>query len=228
MNRTTGIGRRSPFSGIGATAPFIAGVFMPGQSSIAESMAHERAQMAGTANKSPLRLRKRHGSGERPAVTAADGERLVNAQSMRNAVVAALIAIIVFALFWTALSSLLDRVFPWFTVVLGLMTGFAVRTAGRGVDWRFPAVAAFFAVGGALFANIVVAASVTAETFDTGTLHILRAVTSMTWPVFFDEVWSVADGFYAVVGAGFAAFLANRKLTRSQYYGLRLWRETQR
>ena len=64
----------------------------------------------------------------------------------------------------------------------------------------------------------------TAETFDTGTLQVLRAVTSMTWPVFFDEVLTVADGFYALLAAGLAAFLANRPLTRSQYYALRLWR----
>ena len=71
---------------------------------------------------------------------------------------------------------------------------------------------------------VVVAASYTAETFDTGTLQILRAVTGMTWPVFFDEVLTAADGFYAVLAAGLAAFLANRRLTRSQYYALRLWR----
>ncbi len=160
-------------------------------------------------------------------VTAADGERLVNAQSIRNAIVAGLITVIVFSLFWTALSSLLNRIFPWFTVVLGLALGFSVRTAGRGIDWRFPLLAALLAVAGSLFANVVVAASVTAESFGTGTLQVLRSVTSMTWPVFFREVLTVADAFFAVVGAGFAAFFANRKLTRSQYFGLRLWRKEQ-
>jgi hypothetical protein len=174
--------------------------------------------------KSALRLRKKHGSGERRDVDAAKGERLVLAQSMRNALVAGLIAIIVFCVIWTALSSLLDRVFPWLTVLLGVVLGFAVRQGGRGVDWRFPMLAAVLALFGALLGNVVVAASYTAETFDTGTLQILRAVTSMTWPVFFDEVLTVADGFYAVLAAGLAAFLANRRLTRSQYYALRMWR----
>ena len=66
--------------------------------------------------------------------------------------------------------------------------------------------------------------SYTAETFNTGTLHVLRSVTSMTWPVFFDEVLTAADGFYAALSASLAAFLANRRLSRSQYYALRLWR----
>ena len=100
-----------------------------------------------------------------------------------------------------------------------------IRAAGRGVDWRFPALAAGMAVGGAIASNIALAASTTAAEFGIGTLHILQAVTSMTWPVFFDEVWNVADGFFAIVGAAFAAFLAPRRLSRAQRFALRLWRE---
>ena len=110
------------------------------------------------------------------------------------------------------------------TVLLGAMIGFAVQQAGRGVDWRFPVLAAALTLLGALSANILVAASTTADIFDTSTLHVLQSVTSMTWPVFFDEVLTVADGFYAVFSAGLAAFLSQRRLTRSQYHALRLWR----
>lgn len=180
--------------------------------------------MNDSQRQNPLRLRKKHGSGVHRDIDVADGERLVLAQSMRNALVAGLIATIVFCVIWTGLSSLLNKVFPWMTVLLGVMLGFAVRRGGRGVDWRFPLLAAALALFGALLGNVVVAASYTAETYDTGTLQILRAVTSMTWPVFFDEVLTVADGFYAVLAAGLAAFLANRRLTRSQYYALRKWR----
>lgn len=175
-------------------------------------------------NSNPLRLQKRHGSGEAPEATAVDGKRLVDAQSIRNATIAGIITIIVFSVLWTAMTSLLDRVFPWMTVVLGYLLGYAVRRAGHGVDWHFPALAAALAVAGSLVANIVIAADYTAETFATDTLHILQSVTSMTWPVFFDEVLSAADAFYAAVSAGLAAFLANRRLSRQQYYALRLWR----
>lgn len=178
-------------------------------------------------DESPLRLRKKHGSGAMPEFTAADGARLVKAQSVRGAVTASLIAIIVFCVLWVMASSLFARVFPWLTVVLGYMIGYAVRYAGRGVDWYFPVIAAGMALVGALIANVAVAASVTADELGIGTMHILRGATSMTWPVFFDEVWNVADGFFAVVAAALAAFLANRKLTRAQYFGLRRWREGQ-
>lgn len=174
---------------------------------------------------SPLRLRKKHGDGAPLNATAADGERLVEFQSVRNAIIAGLITIIVFSVLWAALSSLLNRMFPWLTILLGFLIGTAVRQAGKGVDWRFPLIAAVFTLVGSLLANIVVAASYTAETFGTGTLQILQAVTSMTWPVYFDEVLTAADVFYAVYAAAFAALLASRRLTRSQYYALRLWRE---
>ena len=173
----------------------------------------------------PLRLRRKHGDGRKSDVTAADGDRLEQAQSFRNAVVAGLITLVVFCVLWVSLSALTNRVFPWMTVVLGGMLGIAIRRAGRGLDWRFPALAAAMAIAGAVISNVVLAASTTAAEYGTGTLHILQAVTSMTWPVFFDEVWNVADGFFAVVAAGLAGFLANRRVTRSEFYALRLWRE---
>jgi hypothetical protein len=181
--------------------------------------------MTDTPPKLPLRLPRKHGPGTRRNVSVADGERLVAAQSIRNAIVVGLIAIIVFCGLWAALTSLVNKVFPWMTVLLGVMLGLAVRRAGRGVDWRFPVLAAVLTLPGALIGNVVIAASYTAETFDTGTFHVLGAVTSMTWPVFFDEVLTAADGFYAVFAAALAAFLANRPLSRSEYHALRLWRD---
>lgn len=175
----------------------------------------------------PLRLRKKHGSGKPTQVTIADGIRLVRAQSARNAVVAGLVVIIIFSVFWVTLSELTNRVFPWFTIVLGFLLGHSTRLAGRGIDWRFPLIAAGMTVAGSLAANIIVAASVTAELLGIGTLDVLRAVTSMTWPVFFDEVLSIADVFYAAIAAALAAFYANRRLTRSEYQALRMWREEQ-
>lgn len=175
--------------------------------------------------KNVLRLRKKHGEGHKVDITVADGARLVRAQSFRNAVIASLIAIILFCVLWISLTALTNRVFPWMTVVLGAGVGLLVRRAGKGVDWRFPALAAVMAVVGSIIGNIVLAASTTAAEYGTGTLQILQAVTSMTWPVFFDEVWNIADGFYAVVAAGVAAFFANPRLTRAEFHALRLWRD---
>jgi len=174
---------------------------------------------------SPLRLRKRHGSGTSKDVTSADAGRLVHAQSVRNAFIASLVAIILFSVFWIALTELTNRFFPWATVVLGFLIGHSIRLAGRGIDWRFPVLAAVMTIFGALAANVILAASVTAEGLGVGTLQLLRAVTSMTWPVFFSEVLTIADFFFAVIGSGLAAFYSNRRLTRNEYLALRLWRD---
>ena len=183
--------------------------------------------MASDKEKQVLRLPKKH---SRETVSNADPERgakLVRMQSARAAITASLIVIIIFSIGWAALSGALGRVFPWMPMVQALLIGIAVRRAGRGLDWRFPSIAASAAILGSVVGNIVVAASTTAAEFGTGTLTVLRAVTEYTWPVFFSEVMTGADFVYAIAAAGIAAYYANRRLTRSQYASYRLWREQQ-
>ena len=172
-----------------------------------------------------LRLPKRHAPKVRREVTAADGARIVSAQSVRDATIAGLVAVIVFCILWSMLSALIDRIFPWFTMLLGLLVGLVVRRAGHGIDWRFPTIAAAYALLGSLAGNIVVAATFTAAEFETGTLTILGAVTSMTWPVFFAEVMTPPDLIYALFAAATAAFFANRRLNRAEFLALRKWED---
>ena len=176
--------------------------------------------------KSVLRLPKRHRGATDPAHPV-DGTRLIKEQSLRNAIYAGLIVIILFSGLWAMLSTLIDKVFPWMTVVLGVLVGMVIRRAGRGLDWRFPVVAAVMALLGALIGNVVVAAAFTAAEFETSTFAILRAVTPMTWPVFFDEVVAPGDFVYAFFGAAMAAFYANRRLGRSEYNAVRKSRQEQ-
>jgi hypothetical protein len=175
--------------------------------------------------KQVLRLPKRHSRDRAARPDPEAGARLVRAQSLRGAVIAAVLAIIAFGALWVLLSTALGRLFPWMTVVQGAIIGLAVRRAGRGLDWRFPAVAAAAAVAGALAGNILVAAAFTAAELDTGILTVLRAASDFTWPVFFDEVMTPADVVYALAAAGVAAFYANRRLTRAEYASYRAWRD---
>ena len=170
-------------------------------------------------------LRKRHESKVRRAPTPADARLLLKAQSVRGAISASLIVIIGFSVLWAMLSVLIDRIFPWMTVIMGIIIGLAVRRAGHGLDWRFPLIAAVCALLGSLGGNIVVAAAFTAPELGTDTLTVLSAVTVMTWPVFFDEVMTPADLIFALVSATVAAFYANRRLTRAEYLALRTWED---
>jgi hypothetical protein len=71
----------------------------------------------------------------------------------------------------------------------------------------------------------VVAAAFTADELNATTLEVLRAVTSMTWPVFFTEVVSAADIIFALFAAAVASYYANRRLSRTEYSAYRMWRE---
>ena len=170
-----------------------------------------------------LRLRKKHLSKVSKEPTQEDARRLVAAQSVRNAIMASLITIILFSILWSMLSQLVGRIFPWMTLLLGILLGLAVRRSGFGLDWRFPALAAVFALLGSLVGNVVVAAAFTAPELGTDTLTVLLNLTVMTWPVFFDEVMTPADLVFALFAAGVAAFYANRRLTRTEYLALRTW-----
>ncbi len=184
--------------------------------------------MSEEQRKQVLRLPKRYSREGAARPDPETGARLVRAQSLRAAFTAAVIVIVAFSVIWAMLSTALDRVFPWMTVIQGLVIGLAVRRAGHGLDWRFPVIAAGAALAGALAGNIIVAAAFTAAEFDTGTLTVLRAATSFTWPVFFDEVMTAADAIYALAAAGLAAYYANRRLTRDQYASYRAWLEQER
>jgi hypothetical protein len=174
--------------------------------------------------RSIVRLPRRH-QGAPYRAAEIDARKLVADQSLPAAIVGGLIVIIAFSILWVMLSTLVGRIFPWMTVLLGIAVGLVIRRAGHGLDWRFPVLAAAMALAGSLIANVVVAAAFTAEELGATTLEILRAATSMTWPVFFREVISAADIVYAVMGAGAAAYFANRRLTRSEYSAWRSWQE---
>jgi hypothetical protein len=172
-------------------------------------------------------MRKRH-TPEAPAQAGpADGLRLVNAQSVRDAILAASVAVILFAVLWAMASTLLGRIFPWMTLLLGVLVGLVIRRAGRGIDWRFPLIAIAMTLAGSLLANVIVAAAFTAEALGTSTVAILRAVTAMTWPVFFDEALSPVDVIYALFAAGIAAFYSQRRLNRTEFMAIRKWEEAQ-
>ena len=172
-------------------------------------------------------MRKRH-TPEAPAqASPADGLRLVNEQSVRDAILAASVAVILFAVLWAMVSTLLGRIFPWMTLLLGVVVGLVIRRAGRGIDWWFPVIAAAITLAGSLFANVIVAAAFTAEALGTSTIAILRAVTTMTWPVFFDEALSPVDVIYALFAAGIAAFYSQRRLNRTEFMAIRKWEDQQ-
>jgi hypothetical protein len=175
--------------------------------------------------RSVLRLRKKHDPAPPDRATAADGARLLEAQSVLYGLLAGVAAIAAFTVLWVLLTDLLGRLLPWLSIALGAVVGLAVRRGGQGFDWRFPVLAVVLTLLGALAGLIVISAGTTARELETTTWNVIVHVTSMTWPVFFDEVVTAADIIYAATGAAIAAFLAVRPLDRREFRAVRLYRE---
>ena len=171
------------------------------------------------------RKKKRKALEDFPPVDAAT---LLKEQSVARAVLGALLALLVFNYAWALSAELFDKVFPWLSMLQGVVVGLAVRRAGRGFDWRFPVVAGVAAWVGAISANFVIAAITTGEELGVSALHVIRNLTSMTFDVFFTETFNVVDHIYAAASAGIAAFFSRRHLNRREVLELRNYEEATR
>jgi hypothetical protein len=177
---------------------------------------------------SVLRLRKRHEPKLRDPPTAAEGARLVQAQSLSFGLLAGLLALALFTAFWVLVTDVANRFLPWMPVLLGIFVGLAVRRGGQGFYGRFPLLAAVLTLLGALAGIIVISAGTTAAELDSSTWAVLWNVTAWTWPVFFDEVLTAADMIFAGTGALLAAFFSFRRLTRREFQAVRRYEEETR
>ena len=158
----------------------------------------------------------------------ADPELLLRQQSVGAAILAAMAAIVICNYLWVLSTDLFGRIFPWLSMIQGLVIGLAVRRMGCGFDWRFPAVAAAGAWLGAVSANFVIAMMTTSQALGVGAYQVVSNLTTMTFGVFFTETFNVVDHIYALSGAALAAFYSTRQLNRREVLALRNSREEMR
>ena len=153
------------------------------------------------------------------------GRRLETSQSLCKALAAGLLAALMFAFLYLAITAATGRILPFLAAFSGLPIGYAVRRAGRGLDWRFPVLAGALAIAGALAGNVLIAAAGTAGESGIALWRIIANVTPMTWPVFFEQAMTGADYVYALAAAGIAAYHARRRLSRRQFFAWRSWQQ---
>ncbi|MEM9208902.1 MAG: hypothetical protein AAGA61_06625 [Pseudomonadota bacterium] len=169
-----------------------------------------------------LRLGKRY---EPQRSKEVDLEKLLNEQSVRSALLGALLAVFIVGVIWVAGGLLFDQFFPWFSVILGLFIGRAVRHYGLGLDWRFPLIAAVAAVIGAFLGSFASALFLTGREFDTSALALLGELTWHTVATFATREFGTVGTIYAGMAAAVAAFFAKRRLDRYEAVALRKYRE---
>lgn len=174
-----------------------------------------------------FRLNQKHSKNLGRTSSIIDGGALLSAQSLPAAILAAVMVVMLMNLIWMTSASLLNRVFPWYAIIQGIPVGYAVRLAGQGLDWRFPVLAAVLAWVGAYTGNFMLAADTAADELGTSALHIISSMSEWTLGLYFEEVVNSVDHVYALSAAGIAAFLAQRRLGRSEEYALRTYKSDQ-
>ncbi len=163
-----------------------------------------------------FRLKQTHSQHLHETNTPASAEKLIAEQSVRAAVTSAAIAIIVCNILWLYTASASGKYFPWIAILQGVAIGFSVRAAGRGLDWRFPLVAALAAWVGAFTGNLFIALAFTAAqnaAIDQGWWLILTS--------FLVNTVTAIDVIYAFCAVAIAIFYSKRRLNRHEVFALR-------
>lgn len=168
-----------------------------------------------------LRLRKKHSRPPDPALFEVNAQKLLDAQSLRRAALASLGIAVVLNIAWLWLSNVTGSFFHWFSLLQGPLIGIGVQRAGRGIDWRFPLLAAAVTFVAAISGNFLVSLVTTGAVLDLSTLQVLRGLTAWSWQTWYAEVLTSVDLIYAAAAASLAAFYATGKLSRQEIFALR-------
>ena len=168
-----------------------------------------------------FRLRtKEPASADAPAPPP-DPRTLIDAQSVIGATAAAVAVMILLCSVWVYVAVVSGRVLPWFSIIQGVFLGLAVRRFGRGLDWRFPLIAAVSALIGAFLGNLLVAVPTTSSTLGASATEVVFGLTWWSFETFFAEVITVVDYIYAFCAMAVAMFYSKRQLNRHEEFALR-------
>ncbi len=146
---------------------------------------------------------------------------ILSQQSVWRAVAGGVAVVLVFGWLWAILSVETGRIFPWFTILIGAIVGLVVRRYGRGLDWRFPLIAALIAWTGAYVENLMIGIVETGRYIEAAPVRVFAGLSKDTIENFFATTVTPVDHIYALCAAGVAAFFAKRKLNRREVLALR-------
>ena len=162
----------------------------------------------------------------RDRARAVDVTRLVGEQSLRGALLGALLAWLLLNFVWVYGCLIFDHFFPWFSVIQGFFIGRAVQHFGRGIDWRFPLLAALTAAVAGFAGSFLSALFLTGREFDTSAVALVGEVSWHTITTFTSREFGAVGTIYAGMSAALAGFFANRRLDRYEAVALRKYRES--
>lgn len=168
-----------------------------------------------------LRLQKKHSRKQPDTGPRPDAALILAQQSIGRAIAGGIAVVFVFGWIWATASMETGRVFPWFSVLIGAIVGLAVQRYGRGLDWRFPVIAAVLAWAGAYVGNLMIGIVETGRYIEAGPFSVFAGLSMDTMENFFANTISPIDHIYAFCAAVAASFLAKRRLNRREVLALR-------
>ncbi len=168
-----------------------------------------------------FRLKQKYGQKRGERLPPADGRKLIAEQSVLRGFLGTLGVALLLCWSWALFVMATNRLFPWFTIVMGTLIGLAMQRFGRGLDWRFPVVAVMIAGVAAYFGNLMIGVLETGRYIEAEPMEVLKGLSSDTMRNFFRNTIGPIDHIYAFSACGVAAFFANRRLKRHEVFGLR-------
>ena len=103
-------------------------------------------------------------------------DRMRAEQSLQAGVVAGLLASIVGAAAWAAISALTRYQIGWMAVAVAGLVGFAIRRVGKGIDARFGCAGAVLALWGCALGNYLVICIQVASEYEVGFTRVLTSL----------------------------------------------------
>ena len=168
-----------------------------------------------------FRLKQKHSREATDKLPPADGRRLLTEQSVFRGFAWSIVVGLLLCWLWAILSVTSGRVFPWFSVLNGAVIGIAMQRFGKGLDWRFPVMAAVIAGLAAYTGNLIISIFETGRYIEAAPLRVLGGLSADTMENFFRITINPIDHIYAFCACGVAAFFANRRLKRHEVFGIR-------
>lgn len=168
-----------------------------------------------------FRLRQKHSQRRQEQFAEPNARRIVAEQSLLRAFIGSIAVALLLSWAWALFAMNTGRVFPWFSILVGAIIGLAVQRFGRGLDWRFPVLAACIACIAAYFGNLMIGVLETGRYIEASPVSVFAGLSRDTLENFFAYTVNPVDHIYAVFAAGVAAFLANRRLNRREVLAVR-------
>ena len=172
-----------------------------------------------------LRLKKKHSPNQEYTGPPPNAALIISQQSVSGAIAGGIGVVIVFGWLWATLSVRTGLVFPWLSVLIGVFIGLAVRRYGRGIDWRFPVIAAAIAWSGAYAGNLMIGIVETGRYIEAASFSVFLGLSRDTIENFFANTINPIAHIYGFCAAGIASFLANRRLNRREVLAIRTLRK---